>query len=84
MHQRDRGEAIGYRKVYRLRVTVPGRKSIAVTFPFEVVEREARSRGLTIDEFLNSFQAIAEYDNFPGVRYTFEPIEKQEEVAALG
>lgn len=54
-----------------------GRKSIAVTFPFEVVEREARSRGLTIEEFLDSFQAIAEYDNFPGVRYTFEEIEAE-------
>lgn len=77
-------QKIGYRKVYRLRVTVPGRNSIAVTFPFEVVEREARSRGLSIGEFLDSFQAIAEFDNFPGVRYTFEPIQKEEEPVPLG
>lgn len=67
-------EQIGYRKTYRLRVAVPGRKSIEVTFPYEVVEKEARSRGLTIGEFLNRFQAIAEYDNFDGVIYRFEEI----------
>ena len=67
-------QIIGYRKTYRLRTAVPGKKSIEVTFPYEVVEKEARSKGITIEEFLRCFQAIAEYDNFPGVRYTFEEI----------
>ncbi|MBA7622308.1 hypothetical protein ES703_29683 [subsurface metagenome] len=67
-------EVIGYRKTYRLRTAVPGRKCIEVTFPYEVVEKEARSKGLTIDEFLNRFQALAEYDNFEGVLYKFVEI----------
>ena len=67
-------EVIGYRKTYRLRTAVPGRKCIEVTFPYEVVEKEARSKGLTIDEFLNRFQALAEYDNFEGVLYNFVEI----------
>ena len=71
-------QTIGYRKTYRLRTAVPGRKSIEVTFPYEVVEKEARSKGLTIREFLNRFQAIAEYDNFEGVRYTFQEIPQEE------
>ena len=62
----------GYRKIYRLRAAVPGAKSLEVTFPYEVVEREAGSRGLTIPEFLKQFHAVAEYDNFEGVIYTFE------------
>jgi len=70
-------ELIGYRKTYRLRTAVPGRKSIEVTFPYEVVEKEARSKGLTVDEFLNRFQAICEYDNFEGVVYRFEKIEAE-------
>jgi len=70
-------EKIGYRRTYRLRTAVPGRKSIEVTFPYEVVEREARSRGLTIDEFLKQFQVAAEFDNFEGVLYTFEEISKE-------
>ena len=67
-------EQIGYRKAYRLRIAVPGRKSIEVTFPYEVVEKEARSRGLTVDEFLDHFQVVAEYDNFEGVIYRFQEI----------
>jgi len=72
---------IGYRKTYRLRTAVPGRKTIEVTFPYEVVEKEARSKGLTIGEFLARFQAVVEYDNFKGVVYTFEEIKKEEEPA---
>lgn len=71
-------ELIGYRRTYRLRTAVPGRKSIEVTFPYEVVEKEARSKGLTIDEFLKRFQTIVEFDNFDGVIYKFEKIEREE------
>ncbi|MBA7568953.1 hypothetical protein ES708_10690 [subsurface metagenome] len=71
-------ELVGYRKTYRLRIAIPGRKSIEVTFPYEVVEREARKRKLTIDEFLNRFQAVCEYDNFEGVFYKFQEIPKEE------
>ena len=70
-------ELVGYRRAYRLRVAVPGRKSIEVTFPYEVVEKEARSKGLTVDEFLKRFQAVAEYDNFDGVIYRFAEIEAE-------
>lgn len=71
-------EQIGYRKAYRLRTAIPGKKSIEVTFPYEVVEREARGRRITlVEEFLGCFQAIAEYDNFEGVRYAFEEIRKE-------
>lgn len=67
-------EQVGYQKTYRLRIAVPGRKSVEVTFPYEVVEREARSRGLAVDEFLARFQVTAEYDNFEGVTYRFQEI----------
>lgn len=70
-------ELIGYRRTYRLRTAVPGRKSIEVTFPYEVVEKAARTKGLTISEFLNRFQAIVEFDNFDGVIYKFEEIERE-------
>ena len=71
-------EQIGYRKAYRLRIAVPGKKSIEVTFPYEVVEKEARSRGLTIKEFLNRFQVVAEYGNFEGVIYRLDEIKSLE------
>lgn len=55
-------------------VAVDGRRSIKVTFPYEVVEREAQKHTLTVEEFLKRFQAVAQYDNFEGVHYTFEEI----------
>lgn len=61
----------GYRKRYKLRIAATGKKTIEVTFPYEVVEKEARVRQLSIDDFLVQFHAIAEYDNFDGVHYTF-------------
>jgi len=62
------------RRPYRLRVAVPGAKSVEVTFPYEVVEREARRHGLTVAQFLKAFIAIAHYDNFDGVFYSFEAV----------
>ncbi len=74
-------ELIGYRKIYRLRTAIPGRKSIEVTFPYEVVEREARRKGISIGEFLKRFQATAEYDSFEGVRYNFVEIAAEYPIA---
>jgi len=65
-------ELNGYRKIYRLRVAQLGAKSIEVTFPYEVVDREARKHGLNIHEFLKQFHVVAEFDNFEGVHYTFK------------
>lgn len=66
-------EESGYRKSYRLRMSIPGKNSVEVTFPYVVVEREARRRGMSVPDFLKAFQVIAEYNNWEGVRYTFEP-----------
>ena len=63
-----------YRRGYRLRISVPGRNSLHVTFPYEVVEREARRHGLTVDEFIQQFRAVAHYNGFDGVYYTFERV----------
>ena len=63
-----------YRHRYRLRAAVPGRNCLQVTFPYEVVEREARTRGLSVDEFIRQFQAVAHYDGFEGVVDAFESI----------
>jgi len=65
-------ETVGYRRTYRLRCAVPNAKSIEVTFPYEVVEREATIHGMTVQEFIQQFEALAEYNSFEGVRYTFK------------
>ena len=68
---------VGYRKEYRLKVLVAGRKSINVTMPYEVIQREADKRKITVGDFIARFVAIAEYDNFDGIRYTFKEMNKR-------
>lgn len=65
---------IGYRRTYKMRKLVPNRNYISVGIPYLVIEREATIRGMSVDEFISRFIVVAEFDNFDGVRYTFEPI----------
>ena len=65
------------RQHYRITINVKGKKSLRVGIPYEVVEREARRKGLTVEEFLETHQAVANYDSFDGVLYQFEPVEGQ-------
>lgn len=68
-----------YRKEYQIRMPVEGRKSFVVTLPYEIVEREARKKGLTIAEFLDQFIVVAQYNNFDGVFYSFELAKQKED-----
>jgi len=62
---------IGYKKTYKLRKLVRGRKYVTVAVPYEVVEREAARNELCVEDYIKKFVAVAEYDGFDGVRYTF-------------
>jgi hypothetical protein len=65
-----------YRKSYKLRLSAGRSKNcIEVTFPFPVVEKEARKLGLSVDQFIEQYQAVAQYNGFDGVLYQFEKIE---------
>lgn len=65
-----------YRKLYRIRLAQKGNssRSFEVTFPFEVLDKEARKRGLTVEQFISKYQAVAQYNGFDGVIYQFEEI----------
>jgi hypothetical protein len=66
-----------YRKIYRLRLSQGSRaNSIEVTFPYQVVEKEARKLNMPVEEFIEKFQVIASFNGFDGVAYTFEEILK--------
>ena len=67
-------DIVGYKKEYRLKLLVPGRKSVNVTMPYEVIQREADKRQLSVKDFIAHFVAVAEYDNFDGIRYTFKEV----------
>jgi len=73
-----------YKKRYKMRAVGTDGLNIVVSIPRMVIEREAERSDLTIEEFLKQFRAVAQFDNFDGVRYTFEEIKKGEEPALLG
>ena len=63
---------IDYQKRYRIRRAVSKDVDrLEVTFPYEVIDRKARELGLSVDDFLSSYSAVAEYDD-DVVRYTLE------------
>lgn len=65
-----------YKKRYKMRTLGEDGLNIVVSIPRIVIEREAEKREITIGEFLERFRAIARFDNFDGVHYTFEPREE--------
>jgi hypothetical protein len=65
------GKLIAYESTFKLRRAIKNKNSLKVTFPYQVVEKEAKSRGLTVDEFMQKFHAVAQYNGFQGVRYIF-------------
>ena len=70
-------ELEAYRRTYKLRLAQGNkRKSIEVTFPYVVIEKEARKHGLSVDEFIKQFEAVAQYNSFDGVIYNFVAIEE--------
>jgi len=67
-----------YKRRYKMRAVGQDGLNIIVSIPRVVIEREAEKHGLTVGEFLEQFKAVAQYDNFEGVRYTFEEIIEEE------
>jgi hypothetical protein len=61
-----------YKRRYKMRAVGQDGLNIVVSIPRIVIEREAERRGLTIGEFLEQFKAVAQFDNFDGIFYTFE------------
>ena len=72
-----------YKRRYKMRAVGQDGLNIVVSIPRVVIEREAERCGLTVGEFLEQFKAVAQYNSFEGVLYTFEEIEKEEEEPVL-
>lgn len=69
-------QTIGYKRTYRIRILVHGKKHAVSGIPYEVLEREAALRNLTVDEFIERYEVVSEYNNFDGIRQTFKEIAK--------
>lgn len=68
-------EKIGYRRTYKMRRLIPGKKHIAVAIPYEVIERQAALHELSVEDFIDQYVAVAEYNSFEGIHYTFQKAE---------
>jgi len=55
---------------------LPAKRHITVAIPFEVIERQATMRGLTVDEFVEQYVAVAEFNSFDGIHYTFKEVKR--------
>jgi len=61
-----------YIKTYIMRTSGKRSRTIEVTVPRDVIVRQARRVGLSIDEYLKQYRAVAHYNDFDGVYYRFE------------
>jgi hypothetical protein len=68
-----------YRKRYRMNVVGKDGATTTVAIPPEVIDRKADEASLSADEFIKCYKAIAHYDNFDGVLYTFEKVSNVDE-----
>lgn len=65
-----------YKRRYKMRAQGREGLNTVVSIPRVVIEREAERKGLSIEQFLQDFIAVAQYDNFDGVFYSFEPVKE--------
>jgi hypothetical protein len=72
-----------YKRRYKMRAVGQDGLNIVVSIPRVVIEREAERRGLTVGEFLEQFKAVAQYDNFEGIMYTFEEVKEEKAVVEI-
>ncbi len=75
-------QPIGYRKVYKMRKLMPDRNYIVAGIPYAVIEREAAIHNLTVNEFIEKFEVVAEYDSFDGIHQTFREIQQNNDKKA--
>jgi hypothetical protein len=66
-----------YKRRYKMRVQGQEGLNTVVSIPRAVLDREARRRSLTVSEFLKQYVAVAQYDSFDGVFYSFEPVKSE-------
>jgi len=66
-----------YRKRYKMRSQGQDGLNTVVSMPRVVIEREAAKKGLSVDEFIKHFRAVALYNSFDGIFYTFEKVKEE-------
>ena len=66
-----------YTKTYRMQISGFG-ETIRTSVPREVVEREAKRRKMSVEDFIKSFRLVWLYNGFDGAWARFSPIKEKE------
>jgi len=66
-----------FKRRYKMRSVGEDGLNTVVSIPRIVLQREAEKRGITLAQFLESYRAVATFDNIDGIYYTFEPIKEK-------
>jgi len=61
-----------YTRTYIMRTAGKRSRTIEVTVPRDVIVRQARRAGLTIDEYLKQYRAVAHFNDSDELYYRFE------------
>jgi hypothetical protein len=64
--------SVGYSKTYKMRKTLSGKKYISVTMPYEIIQRQSALNNMSVEQFMEFFVVVAEYNDSDEVRYTFK------------
>jgi len=60
------------KRKYKFRFAKPPDKNVVeVTIPKEVLEREARKRGISLEDFVRKYEAEWNFNSFHGLYLTF-------------
>jgi len=73
-----------YKKRYKMNAVGRDGKTTTVAIPPEVIDREAERKKMTPEEFIEKHRAVAHYNNFDGVFYTFEQVQDEMETPKEG
>lgn len=67
-----------YIKTFRMQATGADGQTIRVSVPRDVVRKEARKLGLSIEDFLKKYRIEWRYNSFAGAYALFVPKEEKE------
>lgn len=65
-----------FKRRYKMRSVGEDGLNTVVSIPRLVLQREAEKRRIPLDEFLKTYNVVAQFDNIDGIYYTFEKIEE--------
>lgn len=63
---------VSYSKEYKMRKVISKKKFISVTMPYEIIQRQATLNNMTVEQFIDNFVVVAEYNDSDEVKYTFK------------